>query len=264
MNKLIKYFLLSLCSILSFAQAENAIEAAVKRGALKIGTSPTYIPFEFTNNKGAVTGFEIDLAKEMAKALDVKLEIVSTDFDGLIPALLTEKFDILMAGMTITQKRNQQVNFANAFIEVGQNIILRKEIANEIKSYKDLNNEKFRLVSQIGTSGEMTIKRFLPKAKYVSYDDPQTALLDIINGQADALVYDSPFNEVALLKYSNDKLVYLDEKFTYEPLGWAVRKGDFDSVNWINNFLYQIKKDGTYDRIHHKWFKDNAWLKEIE
>ncbi len=264
MRKLLMALTLSMASLIGLTQAQGILNDAVKRGSLKVGTAPIYMPFQMTSKRGDIIGFEIDIAKEMAKALGVKLELVSTDYDGIIPALLTEKFDIIMSGMTITQKRNLQVNFVDPFIEVGQTILLRKEIAANIKNYKDLNNEKYRLTSAIGTSGEATIKRLMPKAKYTSYDNAQTALLEITNNQADALVYDSILNEVALLKVGGDKLVHLDHKFTYEPLAWAIRKGDVDSLNWLNNFLRQIKNDGTYERIYHKWFKDKAWLEEVE
>lgn len=260
-----KKTMLIVCALLLSQLAKaGMVDDAVKRGTLKVGSAPIYMPFQFSDKKGQVIGFEIDIAKEMAKAMDVKLEVVSTDYDGIIPALQTGKFDIIMSAMTVTQKRNLQVNFAMPFIEVGQTIIVRKEIADQIKTYKDLNDSKYKVTSALGTSGEATIKRVLPKATYTSYENAQLALLDIINGRADALVYDSALNEIAISKYGSDKLVHIDTKFTYEPLAWAIKKGDYDSINWLNNFLIQIKNDGTYDRIYKKWFENTAWLKEVE
>ncbi|MDF1553308.1 MAG: transporter substrate-binding domain-containing protein, partial [Deferrisomatales bacterium] len=89
-------------------------------------------------------------------------------------------------------------------------------------------------------------------------------VMEVVNGKADAFVYDSPYCAVANAQKSEGKLVFLDEPFTYEPLGWAVRKGDYDFVNWLNNFLNQVKHDGTYDKIYAKWFKSDAWLKELQ
>jgi polar amino acid transport system substrate-binding protein len=73
-----------------------------------------------------------------------------------------------------------------------------------------------------------------------------------------------PYNVVAIAQKGQGKLVHLDKAFTYEPLAWAVRKGDFDFINWLNNFMNQVKNDGTYDRIYRKWFIDDAWQKEIQ
>jgi len=82
------------------------------------------------------------------------------------------------------------------------------------------------------------------------------------NGRADAFIYDLPFNTVYFAQ-NPDSLVFLREPFTKEPLGWAVRKGDPDIINWLNNFLEEIKNDGTYDVLYQRWFEGSAWLKNL-
>ena len=104
----------------------------------------------------------------------------------------------------------------------------------------------------------------IPKAKYISYETEQEGVLEVVNGKIDAFVYDMPYNAAAFTQRGQGKLVYLDKPFTYEPLAWAVRKGDFDFINWLDNFMNQIKNDGTYDKIYHKWFEDDAWMKELQ
>ena len=133
-----------------------------------------------------------------------------------------------------------------------------------IKTYKDLNDPQYRITSKIGTTGEMVAKKLISKAKYNGFDNEQEAVLDVVNGKADAFIYDAPYNVVAVNKAGAGKLVYLDEPFTYEPLAFGLKKGDYDSINWINNWLQQIRHDGTYDRLHAKWFKSTAWLKDME
>ncbi|MCY1414623.1 L-cystine-binding protein FliY [compost metagenome] len=247
----------------SVAQA-GAIEDAVKSGTLRVGMDPTYMPFEMTNKRGEIIGFEVDLLKAMAKSMGVKLELVSTSYDGIIPALLTGKFDMIGSGMTLTQERNLRLNFSEPFIVVGQTLLIRKELAGEIKSYKDLNDAKYRITSKVGTTGEMVAKKLISKAQYHGYDNEQEAVMDVVNGKADAFIYDAPYNVVAVNKAGNGKLLFLDQPFTFEPLAFGLKKGDYDSINFINNFLHQIRNDGTYDRIHDKWFKDTAWLKDME
>ena len=248
---------------LSVASADT-LEEILKRGSLRVGMEPGYMPFELTNQKGEIIGFDVDVAKRMAKAMGVKLELVSTAWDGIIPALLTKKFDILMSGMTLTQERNLKINFAQPYIVIGQTILLRKELAGQVKSYKDLNDPKYKVGSKLGTTGEQATKRMIPKAKYISYETEQEGVLEVVNGKIDAFVYDMPYNAAAFTQRGQGKLVYLDKPFTYEPLAWAVRKGDFDFINWLDNFMNQIKNDGTYDQIYHKWFEDDAWMKELQ
>ena len=263
MKKLLASLLLSVCALSGLAQA-GMVDDVVQRGTLRVGMDPTYMPFEMTNKRGEIIGFEVDLLKAMAKAMGVKLELVSTGYDGIIPALLTDKFDMIGSGMTLTQERNLRVNFSDPFIVVGQTLLIRQELQGKIKSYKDLNDAQYRITSKVGTTGEMVAKKLIAKAQYHGYDNEQEALMDVVNGKADAFIYDAPYNVVALSKAGAGKLVFLDQPFTYEPLAFGLKKGDHDSLNWINNFLRQIKQDGTYDRIHDKWFKKNDWLKEME
>lgn len=265
MKKYLSRLLVGVTALVAVTTAQaGAIDDAVKRGTLRVGMDPTYMPFEMTNKRGEIIGFEVDILKALAKSMNVKLEMVSTAYDGIIPALMTNKFDFIGSGMTLTQERNLRLNFSEPFIVVGQTLLIRKELAGEIKSYKDLNNEKYRLTSKLGTTGEMVAKKLIGKAKYHGYDNEQEGVMDVVNGKADAFVYDAPYNVVAVEKAGAGKLLFLEEPFTYEPLAFGLKKGDYDSINYINNFLHQIKHDGTYDRIHDKWFKNKDWLKEME
>ncbi len=255
---------IAMVGLIAGIAAAGALDEIQKRGVLKVGMEPGYMPFELTNKKGEIIGFDVDMAKRMAKAMGVKLELVSTAWDGIIPALLTKKFDIIMSGMTLTQGRNLKINFAQPYIVIGQSILMRKDLAGTVKSYKDLNNAKYKVGSKLGTTGEQATKRMIPKAKYISYETEQEGVLEVVNGKIDAMVYDMPYNVVAIAQKGQGKLVHLDKAFTYEPLAWAVRKGDFDFINWLNNFMNQVKNDGTYDRIYKKWFISDAWQKEIQ
>lgn len=243
---------------------KSTIEDILKRGELLVGLEAGYLPFEMADKKGDFIGFDVDIAKEMAKAMGVKLTIVNTSYDGIIPALLTKKFDIIMSGMTVTQERNLKVNFADPYIVVGQTILLNKKHEGVVTSYKDLNDPKYTVASKLGTTGEQAIKRLMPKATYKSFEVESEAGLEVLNGNADATIYDLPFCVVFMAQQGKDKLVFLDEPFTYEPLAWAVRKGDPDFLNWLNNFLAQLKNDGRYERIYDKWIKSTDWIADIQ
>ncbi|QTA83413.1 Glutamine ABC transporter, glutamine-binding protein [Desulfonema limicola] len=243
---------------------KSTLEEILKRGELRVGFEAGYMPFEMTDKKGEFVGFDIDIAKEMAKAMGVKFVPVNTAWDGIIPSLITNKFDIIMSGMTVTQERNLKINFADPNIVVGQAILLAKKHEGVIKSYKDLNDSKFVVTSKLGTTGEQAVQRHIPKCTYKSFETETEAVLEVINGKADAYVYDQPNCVVVMAEQGVGKLVFLDEPFTYEPLAWAVRKGDPDFLNWLNNFLRQIKNDGRYDRIYNKWIKSTDWYQNVK
>lgn len=242
----------------------GALDEIQKSGKLRVGMEPGYMPFELTNKKGEIIGFDVDMAQRMAKAMGVELELVSTAWDGIIPALLTDKFDILMSGMTLTQQRNMSINFAQPYIVIGQSVLVSKKYEGTVNNYRDLNDPKYTVGSKLGTTGEQAVKRMIGNAKYISYETEQEGVLELINGKIDAFIYDMPYNAIAFVQRGSDKIYHLGEPFTYEPLAWAVRKGDVDFLNWLNNFMFQIKNDGTYERIFKKWFESDAWLKEIQ
>ncbi len=244
---------------------QSTLEEIVKRGEIRIGFDVGYVPFEMSDKKGNFIGFDIDMGKMMAKAMGVKFVPVNTAWDGIIPALVTGKLDIIVAGMTITQQRNLKVNFADPYIIVGQTIILNGKHKDAVKSYKDLNNPKYTITSKLGTTGEQSIKRLMPKAKYKSFEDSTEAALEVAAGRADAFVYDLPTAAAFYAKQGGKAdLVFLDEPFTFEPLAFAVRKGDPDFLNWLNNFLRQIKNDGRYDKMYDKWLRGSDWMKLVE
>ncbi len=243
---------------------KSTIEKILKRGELRVGFESGYIPFEMTNKKGKFIGFDMDYARRLAKSMKVKFVPVNTAWDGIIPALMTDKFDIIMGGMTITQERNLKVVFAQPYITVGQTILLNKKLKNSVLSYKDLNNPKYIVTSRMGTTGEQAIKKYIPKATYKGFETEAEAGLEVINGKADALIYDLPFCGYLYGSQGKGKTIFLSDPFTYEPLAWAINIGDPDFLNYLNNFLRQTKGDGFYDRMFKKWITGTKWKSELE
>ncbi|QUJ68457.1 transporter substrate-binding domain-containing protein [Photobacterium sp. GJ3] len=243
--------------------AGPVLDDIVKTGELRVCFDAGYMPFEMKSKNGSFIGFDIDIGKMMAKQMGVKYVPVNTAWDGIIPTLLTGKCHMINAGMTINAKRNMRVNFAEPYIIVGQSILLSPELEGKIKSYKDLNDSKYTIATKLGTTGEQAIKRMISKAKLNVFETQSDAVLEVANGKADAFIYDMPFNAI-YASQNNGKVVHLDQPFTYEPLGWAVAQGDMDMLNFLNNFLRQIKGDGSYERVYNKWFKDNSWLSQVQ
>ncbi len=243
---------------------QSTLNQILKRGVLRVGMEAGYMPFEMRSKTGRIIGFDVDVAKLMAKNMGVKLKLVNTAWDGIIPALMTDKFDIIMSGMTITQQRNLKINFAEPYIIIGQTILIKKSLTGIIKSYKDLNNPKYTVVTKLGVTGDFAIKRYMPKAHEETYGTEIAAVMEVLEGRADAFVYDQPYNAVFYARKGHGKLTFLDKPFTYEPLAWGIRKGDPDFMNWLNNFLRQIKHDGSYKKLYNKWILSNDWLRKVQ
>lgn len=235
-----------------------------ERGELCVGIDPGYKPFAWEDEKGNIVGFDIDVVEKMAKEMGVELVLVKIEWDEIIPALLDKKIDIIMSGMTITPDRNLKINFADPYIVVGQTVLLNKKHDGKVKTYKDLNKSIYTVTSKLGTTGEQAVKDYIPKCTYKSFKTEEEAVQEVIDGRADAFVYDKPCCAVFMKEKGADRLVFLDEPFTYEPLAWGIRKGDLDFLNWLNNFLRQIKNDGRYEKIKNKWIRSNDCYNEIK
>jgi polar amino acid transport system substrate-binding protein len=110
----------------------------------------------------------------------------------------------------------------------------------------------------LGVTGTFVVQEKMPRARLVVFEAENEAIMQVINGRADAFVYDFPLCASYYADYP-EQLVFLSQPFTYEPLGMAIRKGDPDFLNWIDNFLAQIKGDGRFDAMYDYWFNSNDW-----
>ena len=239
---------------------KSTLEQIVKRGELRVGMEAGYQPFEMQDEKGNIVGFDVDMAYEMGKAIfgkggEKKVKLVNTAWDGIIPALMTGKFDIIMSGMTVLQSRNLKVNFCDPYYYIGQCLLISKKNAGKIKSIADLNKKGMIITSKLGVTGAFTAEKLAPKATLRLFKTEAEGALQVANGLADAFIYDEPQVRVFAAKYK-DKTVGIFKPITFEPLAWAINKGDPDFMNWLNNFLRQVRGDGRWEQLKKKWFVD--------
>ncbi|MDJ0665882.1 MAG: transporter substrate-binding domain-containing protein [Desulfobacterales bacterium] len=257
---------------------DSTLEGILRRGELRIGLEVGYMPFEMIDKRSglrqkeirhggfrrkgrqlSLMGFDIDMGIEMAKALGVKPVFVDTLWPSIIPALKLGRFDIIFGGMSVTEARKQHVDFAEPFMTVGQTVLLNGKHKATVKSYKDLNDAQFKVVSKPGTTGEEAVQRLIPQATYETADTEIEGATRVLDGTADAFVYDYPFNAVFSALHPSDQLIFLDDPFTDEPIAWAIRKNDPDFLKFLNEFLAQTKADGRFEKIYNKWFNSTDW-----
>ena len=236
----------------------SALEEILKRGELWVGMEAGYQPFEMQDEKGNIVGFDVDMAYEMGKALfgeggEKKVKLINTAWEGIIPALMTHKFDIIMSGMTVLQSRNLKINFCDPYYYIGQCLLIQRKDKDKYEDYRDLNKKGIIVTSKLGVTGAFTAEKMMPKAELRLFKTEAEGALQVANGIADAFVYDEPQVRVFAAMY-RDKTVGIYEPLTYEPLAWAIRKGDPDFLNWLNNFLAQVRGDGRWEELKDKWF----------
>ena len=256
----------------------TALDGIRQRGELRIGVEVGYMPFEMIDTRSglrqkeirhgglrrqgrqlSLMGFDIDVGIEMAKELGVKAVFVDTLWPSIIPALKQGRFDVIFGGMSVTDARKQEVDFADPLMIVGQTAIVNARHQMAVKSYQDLNDPAYTVVSKPGTTGEEAVLKMLPRATYMPVNTEIDGAMRVLEGKADAFVYDLPFNAVFMAMHPSAGLIFLDQPFTTEPIAWAIRKNDPEFMEFLNAFLARMKADGRFDAIYTRWFKETAW-----
>ena len=246
--------------------SSSTIERVLKRGVLRAGMS-TFVPSGMRAANGELIGFEIDIATRVAKDLDVKIEFVPTQFSGLIPALLTGKFDLIMTGMELKSSRNLKVNFSIPYRWGQQGMLANKKLTADFKSMEDFNNPDVKFAVRRGAATPADIvKTRWPKAQLLRFDDDQEAVQDVINGNAHGFVSSEP--KISYYVADNAKVLHKpidSSKLRRWPGAFAMRKGDVDTLNWFNNWIMLNTENGFIPERFAYWFSaDRPWKKLVD
>ena len=264
---LVSIFVLSLAASTSAGEiqrnlvAESAIEQIAKRGVIKVGMD-VFVPWAMKDKKGELIGFEIDIAKKVAKDMGVKIEFVPTKWSGIIPALITGKFDVLIGGLTITTQRNLKINFTRPYYYTEQGLMAHKKKAAGFK-VSDFNSPDVTIAARLGSTAAVAAKQQFPKAKLRLFDDEPAAVQELRNGNVHAMVSAQPLPSSTAIDYPDTIMVY-DEVMMLEAIGIGVRKGDNETLNLINNWIEINRNNGWIQGRYAYWFKSKDWKNLIE
>ena len=215
---------------------------------LRVGTDATFPPMEFVDN-GKRTGFDIELTEALAKAMGKQVEWVDIDFKGLIPGLISKRFDMAVSAIYITDERKKVVDFSDSYYAGGL-VVMVKDNNTSIKKLADIDGKKVSV--QVGTKSVSYLTEKFPKVQRVEVEKNQEMFNLVDIGRADAAVTGKP----AAYQYVRTRpgLRVLDDQLTVVEYGMALRKDSPDLTNALNAALSKLKADGTYAAIVKKWF----------
>jgi len=244
--------------------AQNSVvEQIVKRGTLRVGMD-TFQPWAMKDKKGTFIGFEIDVARRLAEDMGVKVEFVPTAWSGIIPALLTGKFDVIIGGMGILPKRALKVNFTKPYDFSGMSIVAHKEKANGFSSLEDFNKKEIQVAVKLGTSAVIAAKKYLPEATLRMFENETQTYQELRNGKVHAVVGSAPRPAYEALEYADTLFLPLKGTFTKEPIGFALRKGDPDALAFFNSWITGVELEGWLQERHNYWFETRDWADQVE
>jgi polar amino acid transport system substrate-binding protein len=236
------------------------IDAIKRRGELRVGMQVGYPPFQMLGNGGQFEGLDVDTAELAARALKVSLRVIRQNWSTLIPSLLAGETDVVMSGMTITPDRNAQAMFTIPVLETGRMFLVNRASAGRFRTIEDLNQAGIFVVSCPGGLGDLRPKELFPRAAYREFPDRTSALAEVLQGRAHAFVDEEVSIRLACATEPGS-LVSSFNLLSREAVAWAVRPGDCHWLNWLNNFIRTMRRDGRIDSLKRKWL--NNYFQEI-
>ena len=228
------------------------------KDVILVGTEATYPPFEYRNEKNQVVGYDIDVVEAIAKHLGKKVEIVDMSFDGLIPALMTGKVDLVAAGMTNTEERRKKVNFSSVYYDIENAFVVRADDSSITK----LDDLKGKIATvQIGTAQDTFITNTGLPAEIKRFQKNDDALMEIKVGRGDFCVVNLT---VANAFLRNNKTFEESLKIGFrnkihregEGIALGLPKGDDALLNAVNGAIETMKNNGEFDSIKKKYQMD--------
>ena len=241
------------------SDANNTAETTEKKAdategnVLRIGTEGAYAPFNYTNADGTLGGFDIEIANAICVDMQVTCEIVAQDWDGIIPGLKAGKYDAIVAAMSVTPERAQQVAFTDPYFSNALVFLAKKDSTFDPAKVTDINAHS--IAAQRSTISSQWLENTYPKADMKLYDTLSNAFLDLGAGRVDAMISDKlPAIEWLSSTSGSNYVLKGAEIDINDNFAIAVRPNDEALQAKINTSLSNIKANGTYDKINQKYF----------
>jgi ABC-type amino acid transport substrate-binding protein len=213
-------------------------------GTLEVGMNLQYKPQMYLDAKGKPAGYDVVLLKALVKDMGVKLKIDNLDFNGLIPGLVSKKFDMVSVGLSATPERKKAVSFSRAYVPYAQILAVRANDSTPA-TIAAWNDSSKTITSLQGSTAEQLVKKTFPKATSKSFPDQNAAFLEVATGRADAIVVEN----YLLAQFNKSNPGKLKEAPFAKPLhveygSWAVQKGNNALVTKLNAFICKVQKSG--------------------
>ncbi len=237
------------CLLAPFASAEIDDD---QRLPLRVGITVEFEPVAF-EVAGEPQGIEVDFAHLLGEKLERTIEFSIFPFAELLDALEAGKVDIVMAGMSITEERQERVLFSEPYMVVGQMGIVRAEDASRFAGPASMQASGLKVGVHLGSTGEQYVIDNMPRANLIAYESVESALAALRNGEINLVIHDSTTSFQLHRSFVNDNLISLNRFLTRESIGWATRKTDRELHSLVNYALREMKEDGVVAEVIGEW-----------
>lgn len=228
----------------------EAPEGLVDDGALTVCSDTPYEPFEFKDDAGRDTGYDMDLLRAIGERAGLELAVIDLPFDGILGSLEAGDCDVVASAVTITEERAQQVDFTDPYFDADQSLLVKADQAEAKATLAELADATIGV--QSGTTGETYANENNPGAEIKSFEDSDGLFSALEAGEIDAILQDLPVN--AYRATQDTSVVVVETYPTGEQYGFAVKQGNEGLLSFLNEGLEALRADGTFDEIYGTYF----------
>lgn len=243
--------------------SNKSSQGTLNKDTLIVGIDDAFAPLGFKDESGEIIGFDIDLAKELAKRINKEIAFQPIDWTMKESELKSGNIDLIWNGYTITDERKNKVDFSVPYLKNKQVIVTLAD--SDINSKSDLANKKVGAQSESSAVAAMEKESDLynsfKSGGAITFEDNNQALMDLEAGRLDAVVADEILVRYYLSLKGEDKFKILDDNFGEEEYGVGIRKGDTEMVDAFNKAYKEMQEDGTLQEISEKWFNKDITIK---
>lgn len=263
--------------LLSMAQAEvasksrlspspggqsGALQGVLEKGTLRVGIA-LFTPWTFKNNDGEMVGFEIDVARQLAKDLGVQPEFHVFKWEKIMQALLSGEIDIIAAGMVITPQRALKVNFSQPYNSSGIGLVTNIPLTKAFNGPQDLNRSEVVISAVTKTISEDLAHRVFPEATIKTFSSSQEAIQAVTGGKVHGYIEHEPITTFIALDNPDTVDEPLSKPLLETKEAFAVRKGDPDFIHFLNAWIISHDTDTWLTSVHKYWFEGIEWRKDV-
>lgn len=241
---------------------DSVIEEVQDRGTLRVGLG-LFEPESFCNADGELIGFEIDVATKLAEDMGVEIEFARTNWNYIISELLAEEFDVIISGMQIRPERNLRVNFTSPYNATGTFLVANIAQTTDLATLADFNRSAVTIAVRRGVASIPAIETVFPEAMLLLFDTDTEVLQAVVAGDAHAAAAFATTRTTWVDAHPETLHVPFEEPFASGVAGMAVRKGDLDTLNFLNGWIAVNQANGWLEQRRQYWFEGREWADQV-
>jgi polar amino acid transport system substrate-binding protein len=254
--------LLAPLTLMSPPAAADSLDEILERGTLRVGTA-LFVPWAVRDSGGKLTGFEAEVARQLAADLGVEPQIETMSFEQLIPALEDGAIDLIAAGLSVTPGRARQVAYSDPYATSGINLVVNRELGGGLKSLAAFDKPEVRIAAVRETTAADLARSVFPNADLFLLTNEEEVQTAVLTRRVLAAVASDPLPELLRLGHPDKVVVPLSEPLVRTAEAFGVRRGEQGLLNFLNSWIVFRTLDGWLPERREYWFGTLAWQAEL-